>query len=141
MPTSKGTEAQGTVISYSDGGSPSSFAAIGRIIGFKGPGGSAAVIDISDLDSLAKEKRMGLPDEGSFTLDLNYEPDLAAHAAMRAARRNRTRLEFKITYTDPTAATTDVFFGYVTGFEISGSVDQVLKGSMTVEIDGAVASN
>lgn len=141
MPTSKGTEAQGTVISYSDGGSPSAFTAIGRVIGFNGPGGSATPIDVSDLDSMAKEKRMGLPDEGQITMDLNYEPDNATHQAMRTARRNRTRLEFKITYTDTAPNTVDAFFGYVTGFQIQGAVDQVLKGSMTVEIDGPVSSS
>lgn len=137
MPNS--IEAQGIVISVSDGGSPSSFTAIGNVTGFQGPGGAASVIDVTNLASTAKEKRMGLPDEGQFTLDINYDPDNASHILLRQYRAARTRAEFKITYTD-TTPTADVFYGYVLSFSRSGSVDGVVKGSVTIEIDGAVAT-
>lgn len=136
MPNS--IESQGITIGISDGGSPSSFSNIANIVGFSGPGGSASVIDVTNLSSTAKEKRMGLPDEGQFTLDINYDPDNATHQSLRAARDGRIRREFKITYTDTTPSQ-DVFFGYVTGFQINGAVDQVVKASVTIEIDGAVA--
>lgn len=137
MPNS--IESQGVVIAYSSGGSPTSFSNIGNVVGFSGPGGSASVIDVTNLDSTAREKRMGLPDEGQFTVDLNLDPDNASHIALRAARRNRTRTEFRITYTDTTPST-DTFFGYVLGFAITGRVDEAVKASMTVEIDGAVVT-
>lgn len=133
-------ESQGITIARSDGGSPSSFSNIGNIVGFSGPGGSAAVIDVTNLDSLAKEKLMGLPDEGQFTMEINLDPDNTQHIALKDARANRTKQEFKITLTDATP-TTLVFFGYVLGFELSGSVDNVVKANLTVEIDGAVAWN
>lgn len=129
-------ESQGVVLAYSTGGSPSSFAGIGNVTGFSGPGGSAAVIDVTNLDSVAHEKRMGLPDEGQFTIDINYDPDLASHVALRAARAARTRTEFRITLTDTAPATTISFYGYVLGFQITGAVDDVVKASLTIEIDG-----
>lgn len=131
-------ESQGCIIYYSDGGSPSSYAAIGNVTGFNGPGGAASVIDITNLDSTAKEKRMGLPDEGQFKIDFNYDPDNTAHIALRNARKSRTRTEFKLKLTD-TTNTNLVFYGYVLSFEISGAVDAVIKGVMTIEIDGAVS--
>lgn len=133
-------ESQGTTIGISDGGSPSNFSNVANVVSFGGPGGSAAVIDVTNLASTAKEKRMGLPDEGQFTLDLNFDPDSQTHIILQNARANRTRLEFKITYTDTTPST-DVFFGYVTGFQKQGAVDQIVKASVTIEIDGAVARN
>ena len=134
----KAIESQGTIISYSIGGSPSSFAGVANVTGFKGPGGSAAVIDITNLSSVAKEKMMGLPDEGQFTLDINFDPDDASHQALRNARSARTPCEFKITFTD-TNPTTAVFSGYVLGYEISGALDDKVKAALTIEINGAVA--
>ena len=131
-------ESQGVVLSYSVG-SPTSFASIGNVTGFNGPGGAASVIDTTNLASTAHEKLMGLPDEGQLTMDINYDPDNASHIALRAARRARTRVEFRITYTD-TTPTTDTFFGYVLGFAVQGAVDQQIKASITIEIDGPVAT-
>lgn len=134
MPTS--IESQGTKIAYSLGGSPSEFSDIGNIQSFSGPGGSASVIDVSNLDSTFREKRMGLPDEGQFTLELNLDPDNTSHLALKNARRDRTRLEFRINLTDSTP-TKIGFFGYVLNFQLSGGVDQVDKAAITIEIDGA----
>ena len=96
------------------------------------------MIDVTNLSSLAKEKLMGLPDEGQFTLDMNLDPDDASHVALRNARAARTRTEFKLTLTDATPATA-TFFGYVLGFQVQGAVDQQVKVSVTIEIDGTVA--
>ena len=134
----KAIESQGIVLAYSVGNSPTSFVNIVNVTGFKGPGGSASVIDVSNLNSVAKEKLMGLPDEGQFTLDINFDPDAVSHQALRNARAARTPMEFKITFTDVTA-TTAVFSGYVLGYEISGAVDTNVKAALTIEIDGAVA--
>lgn len=130
-------ESQGIVLKYSSG-SPTTFATIGNVVGFSGPGGSASVIDISNLASVAKEKLMGLPDEGQFTLDLNFDPAITSHTGLRDLRTARTRTEFQITFTDSGAATA-TFFGYVLGFQINGAVDAAVKASVTIEIDGAVA--
>lgn len=128
-------ETQGTKLAYSDGGSPSSFSDIGNITDFSGPGGQASVIDVSNLDSTFREKRMGLPDEGQFTFNVNLDPDNASHVALKDARRGRDRLEFRVTLTDSTP-TTLTFYGYVLGFVISGGVDAVTKAAITIEIDG-----
>lgn len=130
-------EAQGTVFKFSDGGSPTSFSTINNVTDFSGPGGQASVIDVSNLASTRREKKMGLPDEGQFTLNINWDPDDTVHQALRTARNNRTRVEFQATLTDGTPATA-TFFGYVLGIVLSGAVDGVIKASVTIEIDGAV---
>jgi hypothetical protein len=135
----KAIESQGITIQISVGNSPSSFSTIANVTGFRGPGGTASVIDVTNLSSVAKEKLMGLPDEGQFSLDLNFDPDAASHQGLRNARAARTPCEFKINFTDAPTVTTAVFSGYVLGFEISGQVDQQVRASATIEIDGAVA--
>lgn len=134
----KAIESQGITIAISVGASPSLFVTIANVTGFKGPGGSASVIDVTNLQSVAKEKMMGLPDEGQFTLDMNLDPDAATHISLRNARAARTPCEFKITFTDANP-TTAVFSGYVLAMEISGSLDQQVKAAVTIEIDGAIA--
>lgn len=133
----KAIESQGITLQYCVG-SPTEFVTIANVVGFSGPGGAASVIDITNLSSTAKEKLMGLPDEGQFTMDLNLDPDAASHIALRNARANRTRVEFKINLTD-TTPTTAIFFGYVLGFQLNGAVDQQVKAALTIEIDGPVA--
>ena len=129
-------ESQGVVLAYSIG-SPTEFVTIANVTGFNGPGGAASVIDVSNLASTAKEKLMGLPDEGQFTLDLNLDPDAASHQALRNQRAARARTEFKITFTDVTPAVAQ-FSGFVLGFSIQGAVDAAIKASVTIEIDGPV---
>lgn len=133
-----GIQSQGTKLYYSDGGSPSSFSAIGNITNFTGPGGSTSIIDISNLDSTKREKLPGLPDEGNFQFDVNLDPDNAAHIALRQARTARTRLEFKVVLTD-TSPTNLVFFGYVINFSVSGAVNAAVKAAISLEIDGDVS--
>jgi hypothetical protein len=130
-------EAQGTTLAISIGTSPSSFTTIANVIDISGPGGSASVIDITNLASVAREKRMGLPDEGQVTFNVQLDPDNATHQALRDARKNRTECEFRITMTDSTP-TVLTWRGFVLNFNISLAVDDVVKAAITIEVNGAV---
>lgn len=136
----KAVESQGVKFAVSDGGSPSAFSNVGNITGIKGPGGSANVIDITNLDSVAREKLMGVPDEGQITLDINLDPDNTQHQQLRTARANRTRLEGRITLTDSTPAVGQFYF-YVLGYAHDIHVDNPIKVSVTLEVDGPVTWN
>lgn len=133
-------ESQGITVTVGDGGSPSDLQTLNNVVDLNGPGGQASVIDVSNLASTRREKKMGLPDEGQFTMNLNWDPDDTVHQALRTYRNNRTRAEFKVTFTDGTPSTA-TFFGYVLGISLSAAVDQVVKATVTIEIDGAVAWN
>ena len=130
-------ESQGVKLAVSSG-SPTTFANIGNITDFSGPGGQAAIIDTSNLDSTFREKMMGLPDEGQVTFNVNWDPDNTTHTTLRSARAARTRAEFRITLTDATP-TVGTFFGYVVGLTLSGAVDAVVKAALTIEVDGPIA--
>ena len=128
---------QGATLKVGDAASPEVFTAIGEVIGFDGPGGSAAVIDITDLSATAKEKSMGLPDEGQITAELNYDPANTQQDALWTARANQTLKNFQITIPSSPVETWS-FAGYVTGFSHAVSLDDVVKASVTIEISGAV---
>ena len=135
--SSSALDSQGVVISYKSVDSPITYVAIPEVSNIQGPGGQANEIDVTDLDSTAKEFRMGLQDEGSITLDIMYIPGNAAHAALRAARAAQALTGFQIAFTD-SPITYWQFNGFVLGFEISNSVDDVTKASVTIRVSGAV---
>jgi len=137
--SSQALEAQGTVLKIGDSASPEVFTAIPEIKNFTGPGGSAAVIDVTDLSSAAKEKRMGLADEGQLSFVIHYIPSDTQHAALRAARASRVETNFQIEFTDASPATVWSFSGFVTTFSVAGSVDGVIEGNVTIEITGAIS--
>lgn len=130
-------ETQGVVIARGDGGGPEVFNAIGEVVSFQGPGGSASVIDVTHLGSAAKEKRMGLMDEGQFTFEMNLDTADTQHDGLRADRAARTLRNFQVTLTD-SPATVISFSAYVLSFSIQGAVDDKIAASVTLEISGAV---
>lgn len=136
--SSQALESQGMVLKISSMTSPVTFTAIPEIKSFTGPGGSATVIDVTDLSSLAKEKRMGLMDEGQLSFTINYIPSDTQHAALRAARASREETDFQLVFTDASPSTTWDFSGFVTNFAVSGAVDGVVEAQVTIEITGAI---
>lgn len=114
---------------------PLAWLEIGEVTDWDGPGGSATMYETTHLRSTAKEKKIGLMDEGQLTLSINWEPSDNGQQAARTARANRTEKSFRLTYTDNSTATFD---GYVMGMSSSGGVDNKVSGSITIEISGPV---
>lgn len=126
--------AKGTTIEV-ESASAGVYNTVGEVIGFSGPGGSAKVIDVTNMASTRKEKRMGLPDEGQFSIDLNFYPDDTGQTRLKALRDSQDEGSFKVTYAD---GTIDTFDGFVLEVTTSGTLDDVLKAKITIEITGTV---
>lgn len=122
---------------YTSGGMATAleFTNIGEVVSWDGPNGSANTINATHLLSTKKEKLMGLPDEGQFSLSLNCVNSDAGQKACRASRDARARRDFRVSYKDGTVQT---FNGFVSSFATSGAVDGKVDASMTIEIDGEV---
>lgn len=122
----------------------SSMNAIGEVVSFSGPSGAAAVIDITHLGSTAKEKLIGIRDEGNLTMEVNWNNTATAlHRTLKDDRAARTKNTFDIKLTDDvegsTTQPTALFFdAYISGVSLSGAVDDVIKGSITLEISTEV---
>ena len=139
--SSNALEAQGMLIKIGNGASPQVFSTISEIKTFSGPTGSAAVIDVTDLSSSAKEKRMGLADEGQLSFTINYIPDNTQHTLLRTRRASRVETDFKMVFTDDSPSTTWSFSAFVTGFAVSGAVDNVVEANVTLEITGSITQS
>jgi len=114
---------------------PVEWTAIGEVTDFSGPDGSASEIDVTHLTSTSKEFLMGLPDEGSLSLSINWDTSDTGQAACSAARAARTEENFKITYSDSSTAT---LTGFVTGMTSSGGVDGKVSGSISIRITDSI---
>ena len=130
-------QSQGTKFFWSATTAQSSNVQIGSVTDFTGPGGQAAVIDITHLTSTAKEKMMGLRDEGQLTLTLNYDATNTGQAALLADRASRSKKKALIKFSD-TATHIAVFDGYCLAFSITGAMDNKVSANAVIEIDGAV---
>jgi hypothetical protein len=111
---------------------------ISQVTDFTGPGGSANVIDITSLDSTAKEKMMGLADEGQLSMTLNYISTDAGQIAFRTDRAARTKRQFTMKFNDP-ATSKATFKGYPLQFSIAGAVDAKITANAVIEITGGVS--
>lgn len=114
---------------------PVEYTEVGEIVDFDGPGGSAAVYSVTHLKSTAQEKRMGIPDEGQFTLNLNCVHTDLGQQAVAASRAARTKKNYRVTYSD---SVTDSFAAYALTFSKSGGMDDKVARSLTLEITGQV---
>lgn len=119
------------------------YSRIAAVTGFNGPSGSAGVIDITSLDSTAKEKLIGVRDEGQLSLDVLLDNEATAlQTALIEDRATRTKRTFDITFTDEPDSSSQPsgsnFDGYVSGFSVTGAVDDAVKAAITIEIDGPV---
>ncbi len=126
---------QGTVIAVANITTPTTFITIGEIISFDGPGGKAQVIDITNLSSTGKEKLPGLPDEGQFTLMVNFNALDSGQQELRGSRIAQELRHLKITFVDGGIATFD---SYIMEFKVSGKADSKVEASIGLEITGLV---
>jgi len=114
---------------------PETWTEIGEVVDWDGPSESAAEIDMSHLQSVAKEVKMGIPDSGTFTFTVNWHPQGTGQLALQTARAGSLEKDFKITYSD---LSTETFSGFVLGFPRSGGgVDDKVVGNVTIRITGA----
>jgi Alpha-L-arabinofuranosidase B, catalytic len=100
--------------------------------------GSAAEIDTTTLQSNAKQFDTGLKDEGSMTLDVISLVGDPGQQNLLSLRNNRVAGSFVIEMqTEPLFRL--MFSGLVTTFTFAAAVDDVIRGSVTVRITGAIS--
>lgn len=137
--SSSALESQGMLLKIQNTAvSPVAYETITEVSTISGPGGSAAVIDVTDLSSTSREKRMGLSDEGQISFTINYIPTNTQHALLRTTRAARTLTNFQLVFTD-SPVTTWSFAAYVTGLAIENAVDGVTQANVTLEISGSIS--
>lgn len=137
---SNAVSAQNTVWKISAnnvGVSPQTFTSIKEVKTFTNDG-SRPEIDVSNLDSTAREYRLGLQDFGTFSLDMNGVLDDPGQLLIEDALASPLAYSFEVHYPD---GTVDHFDGLVKSFpRPKGGVDQVLERTAQIRCTGAVST-
>ncbi len=130
-------------ISTNTAGSTGATCLIGSITDFNALGGAAAIIDVTNIASTAKEKLAGLYDEGQITMSVSMDSSAIGHAKLREVRAARSKITTLIHLNDSafgaTGHTQIKAKGFVTSFPFSGSVDGKLARNVTIEVTGGAA--
>lgn len=134
--------------------SPDALLKIANATGFNDFGEQADDIEVTNLDSTAKEFVTGLPDNGELTLPINVA-DVASHRWLKANVGTGQRFQFCIGYSDgtadptigsgpvitaPASRTSDIFEASVKSFRKSASGNEVVRGTVTLRISGAITT-
>ncbi|SDR19093.1 hypothetical protein SAMN05443245_3436 [Paraburkholderia fungorum] len=132
--------AQGSKFSIdtaANGATDPTWTAVKNVKSYSGFDGTATEIDTTDLDSEAKEKMLGLIDNGSFSIDVNVNMTDPGQIALKAAQKALTLQKFKLTYPD---GSSDSFSAFVKSFPIAGATDAVITSTIALTISGAVTT-
>lgn len=130
---------QGTVVSIEKAASPNEYDPIPGISSISGLGGGEANdIDVTDFDSTGKEYLIGLKDEGTLQLELNYDPDNAVHTRLETLQDAQTSATFKITLA---AGTNKVFTfdAFVKQMNKNLQADDAVRATVQLRITGSVS--
>ena len=130
-------ESQGIISYIATTTAESTSTVLGDVVGFTGPGLTAAVIDVTNLVSTAKDKLMGVYDTGQVTLNINAVVTDAGQTKAREMMAARTKGNLMIQLS--TASTTQKISmkGYVSALSFAGSVDNKLSGDITFALTAA----
>ena len=112
---------------------------VGELTGFSGPSMSAGVIDVTNLQSTAKEKMIGLYDGGQISLNVNWVATNDGQIKLRESLVQRTKGSLLIQLSTATTAQKISLEGYVIGMNVNGAVDNVLKGDFSIAITGGAS--
>lgn len=135
--TSQALHSQTVALKRGNGATPEVFTLIGEITDITGPGGAASEIDVTHLQSTAKEIVLGLPDEGEVQLKLNMVPSDAQQTGLRNDRAAGTLRNFKLVLSD-VGLTTASFAAYVKTYSVAAGVDKKIELSLTLRVSGLV---
>jgi hypothetical protein len=96
--------------------------------------GSSAEIDVTNLDSVAKEFQVGLPDSGGLSVEFDEDDTDAGQTALRLAYQTRLLKSFKLTLSNGKVFS---FSAYVKKLATNLAVDGIVKMSCDLRITGA----
>lgn len=137
LTTTTGMLSNGTILQMSSG-SPTTFITVNNARNIEFDTGTSARVEMTNLTSDWKEFLLGLPDPGSLTFEVDYTSAEAGHVALRAARVNRTKCDFKVVLPSGTTPTA-LMQGFVAKFPITiGAHDTPIKTSVECYLTGPI---
>lgn len=127
----------GAYLKVGNGASPEVFTTIGENVSVGTFGQTNDLIDVTHLESTAKEYIYGLPDGIELPVVCNYLPTGAQQVALLQAQSSRTTKNFKLMV--PTSPATAFSFSALTrGWGIPVATNTGLQITFTLKITGSI---
>ena len=101
----------------------------------------STTIDTTCLNASVKTKTTGLKDNGSFGIEFNIDFEDAGYILLQSEWTAGNTSSYEITFpleTGYTTARKATFDGIIKVLPFSGSIDELVTGSGSIEIDGAI---
>lgn len=123
---------------------------IGNITGGSGVGGTAGEITATNLDSTSQEFVVGLKDNGTVSLNLDWDPSDTSHQSLDSlvggankrflicGSEGTTQPTYSSTFDIPTDRTTLDFDGGVLSFQKDFGTDDIWRASVDVRVSGDI---
>lgn len=128
---------KGSQLYLGDAASPETYTKIAQATSLGGPSQENPEIEVTDLDSTAKEYIAGLVDNGEITAALNFDPATTTHQTLNTLLNSGATRNWYIKIpTSPAYYMT--FSGFVRTFPKSAEVESVWKADLTIRVSGTV---
>lgn len=112
-------------------------AAIGQVISISGPDGSVGEIDVTHLASTGKEYIGALPDFGTITMEVVWDPKLTSHSAIWTDFLAQTVSSYQIRLSNSPQSTL-TFNAYPSQYSANLATDDKVGATISLKISGSV---
>lgn len=127
---------QGTKIARSNMASPEVFTDIPKCTSITPIGQTRNLIDVTSLDSTAREYKKAIKDGQEINLEIQYNPQNAQHNGLRSDMSSESSRRYRVTLTDDPATVIE-FSALCTNWSITDvEVDGVYKLEVTLKPTG-----
>lgn len=135
-------QSQGTKLLVRNHATTPAFVEVGNVVSMSGiAGGSASDIDVTNLQSTAKEYLLGLVDEGEVSISLHYNIEDVGQDELAYLRANAKLGSFKIEIPVGAETVTFAFNASVKQFSKDVGVDSVVSSTVTLKVSGSVTES
>lgn len=118
--------------------SPVSYTTIRGVEGFQGPTATKPDIDVTAIDDTSAQFLAGIPDYGTVSWDMFWDPTEANHAALKDAFDTVGSVTYFKILNPNLSASFQTFSGEVKGFEWDYSKGGAVKVKVSVKLSGSV---
>ena len=137
----KAINSQGSTIGHDAGNSPHTYALLENVKSITGPQGTAALVDVSNLSSVAKEYIPGLPDSGQVQIVCQFVAGVVQLDMLRMFNANADAEAFEIKIPVTSARLTFYTFNFhaiVLKWDMAEAVDAAVVLNITLQTTGGV---
>lgn len=128
----------GTLLKIGDGASPEVFTTIGEVTSIGNFGQENDLVEVTHLQSTAKEYIYGLPDGVEVPIACNYLPTNAQQVALLAAQAARTTKNFKLVMPSGGGSLTFSFAALARKWDLNFTPNDGVKLNAGLKISGAI---